>query len=197
MQWCLLQLAWSVFGLLLFAVTWRLWVSQDVYAQIPLIRVAGSVPEWIECSLAAVVLSVLAGVGLQKISELSGEGGRWTGWFPRRIAGDVFISALGGLFLIDQHRLQPWAYQLALIAIVLRFAGSPQRGLVLLRVLTISIYLYSAIGKFDYQFLHTVGRNSSIRSSVMRVSISRDGIPQHERRGRQSFRAANCWWRWP
>ncbi len=69
------------------------------------------------------------------------------------ISACLFLS-----FVLDQHRLQPWAYQAAIFGVV--FANMPwgnarrwMMGLVA------SIYIYSAIGKFDFQFAHTVGQD--------------------------------------
>ena len=60
------------------------------------------------------------------------------------------------LFLLDQHRLQPWAYQTALYSMVFASmnASAARRWLL---PLAASVYIYSALGKFDYQFVHTVG----------------------------------------
>ncbi|MEL7336120.1 MAG: hypothetical protein AAFN70_07980, partial [Planctomycetota bacterium] len=92
--------------------------------------------------------------------------------------------AIAVLFLCDQHRLQPWAYQGWIIMLIVgwgagrakmkpgeersakcqgatMWAGSPVRlspwQWFLLRAFAISVYLYSASGKFDAQFFHTVG----------------------------------------
>ncbi len=64
-----------------------------------------------------------------------------------------------GLFLValDQHRLQPWFYQLLFFSAVFWSCHS-QRSQQLLMWIVISIYLYSALGKFDFEFLHTVGQ---------------------------------------
>ena len=64
--------------------------------------------------------------------------------------------ALTGLILTDQHRLQPWAYQSVVYAVVL--SQMPWReGRRWVAAVAISIYFYSALGKLDYQFIHTVG----------------------------------------
>jgi hypothetical protein len=66
--------------------------------------------------------------------------------------------------LIDQHRLQPWAYQSLLYAVV--FAGMPWRtGRRWIIAIAISVYFYSAAGKLDYQFVHTVG-NQMVRTLI-------------------------------
>ena len=52
--------------------------------------------------------------------------------------------------------MQPWAYQTAIYATV--FASvKPLAAQRWLLPMAISVYLYSALGKFDYQFVHTVG----------------------------------------
>ena len=61
-------------------------------------------------------------------------------------------------FLLDQHRLQPWAYQSAIYALVFA-AIDPRRTRRYLIPLAASVYLYSAAGKFDFQFAHTVGQD--------------------------------------
>lgn len=68
----------------------------------------------------------------------------------------VVAVALTALFISNQHRLQPWAYQGCLYAIAFA-ACSPKNARRLIVALTISIYAYSALGKFDQQFLKTVG----------------------------------------
>lgn len=73
---------------------------------------------------------------------------RWI-WWP------VMIS-LAVLVLMDQHRLQPWAYQSMLYAAI--FGSMAWReGRKWIIAIAISIYFYSAAGKLDYQFIHTVG----------------------------------------
>lgn len=75
----------------------------------------------------------------------------------RRIAWCAISAALILGFLIDQHRLQPWAYQTCLYGLIWTLV-SRQHSLPLLRVITASIYFYSSLGKFDFQFVHTVGQ---------------------------------------
>ncbi|MEM8734354.1 MAG: MauE/DoxX family redox-associated membrane protein, partial [Planctomycetota bacterium] len=62
------------------------------------------------------------------------------------------------LVLLNQHRLQPWHYQSLLFLLVLRSVEATRQRQ-LLQWLTISIYLYSALSKFDFQFAHTVGQD--------------------------------------
>lgn len=153
-RWQWVQRCWALFGLLLIAVTWRVWTPQTVYPRVPLLRVADSLPlacQW--AALAALVVSLLV-VALGLLPRLNDVKQAWVFL--------AFVVAMAVLILTDQHRLQPWAYQLTIYAVV--FATVPSdtdnraRGLALLRILMLSIYLFSALGKFDYQFLHTVGQ---------------------------------------
>lgn len=74
---------------------------------------------------------------------------RWCWWF--------IGAALATLILTDQQRLQPWAYQSILYAMILG-GLSWREGRRWMTAIAISIYFYSAAGKLDYQFVHTVGR---------------------------------------
>jgi hypothetical protein len=69
----------------------------------------------------------------------------------------LFAASMMGMVLVDQHRLQPWAYQFILIAIVLATRDGPQ-SCFLLRWLTVAIYFWSSLGKFDHVFLHGAGQ---------------------------------------
>ncbi len=77
------------------------------------------------------------------------------GWV--RVQCAVICVCGCGLVALNQHRLQPWFYQLLLFAVVFTLANG-WRQLQLLRYLVISVYCYSALGKWDYEFLHTVGQ---------------------------------------
>lgn len=57
----------------------------------------------------------------------------------------LFATALSVLILIDQHRLQPWAWQLLLMSCV--FATRSANATRLLMLLTISVYFWSAVSK--------------------------------------------------
>jgi hypothetical protein len=73
------------------------------------------------------------------------------GWII--VAGSLFVS-----FLVDQHRLQPWAYQSFFYALIFCTMNSIS-GRKWIMPLAASIYVYSAAGKFDFQFQHTVGQD--------------------------------------
>lgn len=135
----------AVSALVLVAATWRLWTPQDVYPRVPLVRWALTCPPVVDFLLLAGMIGSL-------VVMLAARGrGRWTA------ASQLgFVATMAGLMLLDQHRIQPWAYQFALISLLLA-SCPPSRAVSLTRWLTISIYLYSAASKCDYFFLHTLG----------------------------------------
>jgi len=170
-RWRWLQRSWAFFGLALFLATWRLWIPQYDFPQVPLLELGLALPgstQWI--ALAVVVLTMAA------ILILSFRASRRAD--PWLFGG--FVTAMAVLILTDQHRLQPWAYQWVIFAVV--FTTMPireenqRRGMALLRILALSIYVYSSLGKFDFQFLSTVGQQF-LGVTVGFVGVSTDTWP--------------------
>jgi hypothetical protein len=64
---------------------------------------------------------------------------------------------LGIQFICNQHCLQPWAWQSFIIAVLLGSCHEVEDAKKWIARLIISIYLFSAIGKFDFQFVHSLG----------------------------------------
>lgn len=141
-SWTLPQL-WAVFLLLLIAVTYRLWCPHSDIPAIPLFGI-GRLPifvQWIPVSVL-VIATLSVAIFPVRLRPLW-----WLVWL-----------ALVAAFLLDQHRLQPWAYQSAIYATV--FASmNPVAARRWLIPLAASVYIYSAAGKFDFQFVHTVGHD--------------------------------------
>jgi hypothetical protein len=133
-----------LFLLLLIAATYPLWLSTGNMPAIPLVQGGIRLP-----SLASTIISITLVAGLLG-AVIAPERCRRAWWL---VAGSLCVS-----FLIDQHRLQPWAYQSAIYALLFA-AMSPLRARRYLIPLAASVYLYSAAGKFDYQFVHTVGQD--------------------------------------
>ena len=142
----LLRRALGLFGLALVAATWRLWTAQHVFPQVPFFYVMDGVPDACQWAGAAAMILGLAGAALAP-------GG------SRRAPGSLLLFAVATLvmILLDQQRLQPWAYQFVLAAVVLALADA-RGALPLLRLLVISFYFHSAVTKFDHSFLHTLGQ---------------------------------------
>lgn len=137
---------WTAVGsMALIAATWRLWIPQSVFPQIPLFLIFCSAPaccDWIclGCLLAGLFVLVV------------GSPPRWSqfGCILVLVSILTFVS-------LDQHRLQPWAYQLAILTLIWILCRVRSR-LDWMVWLQISIYFYSALGKLDFEFLHTVGQ---------------------------------------
>ncbi len=131
-------------GALLLA-TWPLWCPQTDFPSVPLFGPCWTLPAFWQAGVLVGLVSslVVAFVGLGS----------------RIGTAAILCFSLFALLLVtlNQHRLQPWMYQAIILCWV--FAGLPPlAALRCLRWLTISIYFYSALGKLDYQFLHTVGQ---------------------------------------
>lgn len=135
---------WAACLLVLVAGTARLWFPRGDFPRVPMVSWAmGRALAW-DWAIGVCLIGA-AGVLLAGPTRV------------RRSAAAALAVALGLSFLLDQHRLQPWAYQSALVATAVACWGRREARRWLI-VLAASIYLYSASGKIDYQFAHTVGR---------------------------------------
>jgi uncharacterized membrane protein len=146
---------WAVSMLLLIFVTWPLWWIATVdphypasaYPAIPLVPVSflsTSTSAWCLNLLTIALLLQLIAASLVRETP-----SRW--WIG-------ILVCLAASFLLDQHRLQPWAYQGAIYAMVFACCDRRQSRRLITLVIA-SIYFYSAVGKFDFQFAHTVGQD--------------------------------------
>ncbi|QDV84334.1 hypothetical protein TBK1r_32790 [Stieleria magnilauensis] len=138
---------WAIGLAVLILVTLPIWIPpwgrDPGFPPVPWIAVPGA--EWLAGAVETVALAVLL-IGLAAAVYRGAD--RWCWW--------GVAAALACLIVLDQHRLQPWAYQSLLYAVL--FAGMSWReGRRWVIAIAISIYFYSASGKFDYQFVHTVG----------------------------------------
>ncbi|MCA9127126.1 MAG: hypothetical protein KDB22_08570 [Planctomycetales bacterium] len=147
----LLRRCLAVFALALIAVTYKLWFVSTTaeYPQIPWFEFLadGSFTlaesrriDWLLTCL------LLASLILATVTQR----------LRRTIDCIAMVTAIL-LVSLDQQRLQPWMYQLMIALLV--FTLAEDYWIVrFLRWLVISIYGYSALGKLDTQFIHTVGR---------------------------------------
>jgi hypothetical protein len=133
---------WAIAVLTLIAATWRLWLPDSDFPAIPV----GPWPFGTSYLDVGSVVGIVIGLGCIVIDK----NGKRT---PFLLVILGFLIA----FACNQHRLQPWAYQAVLHAIAIFALGHhAARGWIM--VISIGIYFYSACGKFDFQFLHTVGQ---------------------------------------
>ena len=137
---------WACFGLALFAVTWKLWTPQNLYPQVPVFEVLVNAPVVVDWLALGLIFCSLALLAFQP--RLDNVRSRWL--------ITVFAVSLCVSFLLDQHRLQPWAWHWFVFATIFTLA-SFRDAMFWLRWIVISVYVYSAISKLDYQFTHSVG----------------------------------------
>ncbi|WP_437226643.1 hypothetical protein SH661x_004693 [Planctomicrobium sp. SH661] len=142
-----LQRVVAFFTAALMLSTWPLWSSASSgLVQIPWFSVLCSVPGWVDIiALAAVVVGLVTMLwGLRTPHQ-------------QRLSLACFLSGLMILVLLDQHRLQPW------VCMDLLFAGlfliSPNlKGINCWKLIVASIYLWSAVSKFDASFMTSHGQ---------------------------------------
>lgn len=136
-------LAIGVLGLL--AVTWKLWTPQTDFPQVPLTQLASHCPGWVDWFCLGSLIAASAMLVIDGRRRLAS---RW--------AFAVMASAWALFFLLNQHRLQPWAWQFFLLSLVLALADD----IVCVQCwswLAISIYFWSAVSKLDFTFVHDQG----------------------------------------
>ena len=124
--------------------TWPPWAIQHPFPAIPAFRFLCSTPQVVDWLCLAALLLSLSAVTLGT---------------ARLTSGCSWLAIISGLALLalDQHRFQPWMDQLLLFLAIMLLADR-QLMRRLLTWLIISVYFYSAVGKLDYEFLHTVGQ---------------------------------------
>ena len=133
------------FTLFLIAVSWKLWTPQTVFPQIPFFEFATDGPALIDY-IALIVIFVGAFISLFATKEKL-----------ILLSQCLLLVGFAIAFLLDQHRLQPWAWQFFLATIF--YLCVPKKNLLsILSGLAISIYFFSAISKFDLNFIEGAGQ---------------------------------------
>ena len=148
--------AWTLGFLVLIASTFQLWLGGSDFPQIPLLPSLVGAPlisDWIALGCLFLTVSfLLVNASRQFIlrQENLSPG-------KHRIAAAICAVSILCLFLLNQHRLQPWAWQFFLYAVLLTLARRSDELITAARWLTASIYFFSAVSKFDYQFIYGLG----------------------------------------
>lgn len=142
----ILHRAISFFALALVVGTWRLWVPHTSFPQVPLFGWAIHAPFWIDWLLLVVCIICLFLVFVGRLS-LHWNSAAWL----------ISSAMMFGLMVLNQHRMQPWAYLTVLSGLLLGACTVPQ-SVRWLRWLVVSVYFYSAMSKFDYLFVTTLGQ---------------------------------------
>ncbi|MDG2382196.1 MAG: hypothetical protein P8N76_11030 [Pirellulaceae bacterium] len=157
----LLKRAICLFTVALLFSTWRLWIPQPTFPQVPLFQGLVDLPWWIDQILLSLLVPMLILVGIIRIS-------------PRLTAVCLLLIVvlLTTLMVLNQHRIQPWAY-LALLVLATIACCTSHQIVIWLRALFISVYLFSALSKFDYLFLTTIGQQLlSAGLELLGISLS-------------------------
>lgn len=144
--------SWLAVGSLVLVMgSWRLWVPQHDFPRVPLFAFAlnwsDHADEFITWTCLSLWLLSTLLLALPKISQLTS-----------RVAAILYASLFALLVVLDQHRLQPWGVHIAVCLLIVT-AFDRRQLLSWLITFTASIYIYSALSKFDAQFLHTVGQD--------------------------------------
>ena len=90
----------------------------------------------------------------------------------------VFLILACVLAGLNQHRLQPWFLQLILFA-ALKLVNS-ERFVRNARLLLVSVYVFSAISKFDYVFVHTLGQQFTDATLASMETDTPGGAPAYD-----------------
>ncbi len=138
-----LQACYALALALLLLVTWKLWAGTTGFPQVPAFVGLLAAPR--DLGLPLLLLSQAAAVGVALLRR------SWSAFWGIQTAF-VLLS-----FGLNQHRLQVWAYHLA-IAGLITACSRPGQALRRLRWLTISIYAWSAVSKLDAGFAAGPGR---------------------------------------
>jgi hypothetical protein len=132
-------------GLALVGATWPLWTGTSDFPQVPLLAAMRTVPLPVDGSLLASLVAAWIAVLWKPAPQRVG-----------RVGLLVAAAALALLILLNQHRLQPWAWQFLLVGLLIGSA-SPAAALSAWRWLAISIYVWSALSKLDVTFFQSHG----------------------------------------
>jgi len=139
------QASVAVALLSLITATYRLWFPGTEFPLIPMFGFLADTPIWVDW-----ILSTFLGVCTVAVIFLA-TSPTWRSWFWLAIA-----VLLVGTFLLSQHRLQPWAYQFAIVAAIFAWS-SPSHATSHARYLALGIYFFSAISKLNASFVDELG----------------------------------------
>jgi len=134
----MLQRVMALFALLLMGLTWQLWFGFSEFPRIPLLPALPAISPLI---FSAIILLLLLDIAF---------GPAQTGRRRRELL--LLAVLLGVTFLLNQHCIQTWSYQFAIMGLIWFFA-KPDLAIKLIRLFVISIYCYSAISKLDLHFI--------------------------------------------
>ena len=151
-QWSMTIDRWVAAGtIVLIWATWRLWLGdRTTVPMIPRLEILRGSPAVSDgfriVTVVAWLVALLAALLIRRTAR-------------RRVAWAAVAIASGTLMMADELMTQPWVYLTCIDAVLLATLGTHRRSgaTTWMRWVTISLYAYSAAGKFDFQFAHTTG----------------------------------------
>ncbi len=157
---------WASICISLFVLTWRLWIPGFTdFPRVPLVFESSKWLVWIQTLASIGIISALGEIAVRNRSE-------------SMFLAILFVG-LGVTFVCNQHCLQAWAWQTFVFAILLW--GMPRGDAKKwMGVILISIYLFSAISKFDFQFTQTTGKDFLAAACSM-IGMELDPAADHRK----------------
>lgn len=152
----------GIAGLALHGATWRLWTPQELFPQVPLFGFARAWPAWLDWASFAGVVAGYAAIGASAYQPAARAVGEKPG--GPRAHPQLALRAGVGLLLVsyllavtlDQNRLQVWVWHFGIVAALVALS-EPSRTAARIRLLTASIYLWSAVSKLNPAFAGSIG----------------------------------------
>ena len=156
-----LRRVWGAGAIALFWSTAPMWQPLGDMPQIPWFGFLTRVPTWVDGVAALGLMMALVGYLFAGIVASHFEKAQTSqvDLFPAYlpVVDGLLWCSLGVLLALDQQRLQPWAWELWLVAFILATAP-PDLAIRCLRWLAISIYFHSALSKCDVAFFQAQGQ---------------------------------------
>jgi hypothetical protein len=156
------EIVWVLMLLINVGWTFPIWwgtanTDTTYFPMIPLWSGLSSWPLWVDRVLVGLWIVALFIFGIRNLMTWSTQ--------SSLIFHKLFVVILGMLFILNQHRLQPWAWQAWVISLMFNIhclynstpSLQPLAWMTILRWLTISIYLFSGISKLDVNFMDGIG----------------------------------------
>jgi hypothetical protein len=173
-----LRLLRDVSALVLIAATWRLWFAASDFPAVPIFSFLTDVPQIVDRIVSGLLVTSLlfdTGAAAVRVARRSDSARSVQ---IGRACDSVFALSAGMLILLNQHCLQPWMYHLLILTPLLwphaprpvasadskrsedetcPTGGSVDYSRQAIIWLTASIYVWSALSKLDWSFLHSHG----------------------------------------
>ncbi len=140
-----LRLVIAATGLLLLGTTWRLWLGWGDFPQVPMVEWFTRFPAWCDGLAGGLMALSLVLIFFRPANDKLGP-------VPAFVFAGAFLLAV----LLNQHRLQPWAYEFCILLLVMALLPA-SRAVWCLRLIVASIYLHSGLSKLDVTFLTSHG----------------------------------------